>query len=68
MIIMMFLPIITLFVLVFLYLDSLKNENNLNYKRVKVTNTNKALDILDMRFANGEISEDEYLKRRSLLK
>lgn len=65
---MMFLPIITLFVLVFLYLDSLKNENNLNYKRVKVTNTNKALDILDMRFANGEISEDEYLKRRSLLK
>ncbi|PRR76633.1 SHOCT domain-containing protein [Clostridium thermopalmarium] len=65
---MMFLSIITLFVLVFLYLDSLKNENSLNYKRVRVTNSNKALDILDIRFANGEISEDEYLKRRSLLK
>ena len=28
---------------------------------------NQAVDILDQRFARGEIDEDEYQKRRSLL-
>lgn len=38
--------------------------NNIGFRR----DENNALDILDKRFANGEISEEEYLKRRSILK
>jgi uncharacterized membrane protein len=68
-----YLPIIALLVLfillaLLLYLNPSEEENDLNYKRVKVINSNKALDILDMQFANGQISEGEYLKRISLLK
>ena len=36
-------------------------ENNYRAKK------NKALDILDERYAKGEIDEDEYLRRKSTL-
>jgi uncharacterized membrane protein len=62
--IMMFLPLVVLFI--FLYLNSSKYKNNLNF--VRATHSNNALNILNRQFTNGEISEDEYLRMRSLLK
>ena len=32
------------------------------------TCTNKALGLLDEKFANGEITEEEYIKRKAILK
>lgn len=63
MIIMMFLPLVILTIFIVLYVSP--SENNLNYRKVR--RSDSALDILDRKYANGEISEDEYLKRRSIL-
>lgn len=63
---MMFLPMVTLLIFMFLYLNPFENQNNLSYSKVR--QSNKALDILDRRFADGKISRDEYLRVRSLLK
>ncbi|MGB3160878.1 MAG: SHOCT domain-containing protein [Carnobacterium sp.] len=40
------------------------NKNNNDNK----TNKESALDILDKRYANGEIDEEEYLKKKKILK
>ncbi len=63
---MMFFPLIIIGILVFLYFNSSNNGNNLNYRRN--IQSNDALEILNNRFANGEISEEEYLRRKSVLK
>ncbi|WP_097025704.1 hypothetical protein [Clostridium peptidivorans] len=63
---MMFLPMVTLLIFMFIYLSTFENQNNLSYSKVR--QSNKALDILDRRFADGKISKDEYLRIRSLLK
>ncbi|UZQ48914.1 SHOCT domain-containing protein [Clostridium kluyveri] len=60
---MMFLPLVILTIFIVLYVSP--SENNLNYRRVR--RSDSALDILHRKYANGEISEDEYLKRRSIL-
>lgn len=60
---MMFLPLVILTIFIVLYVSP--SDNNLNYRRVR--RSDSALDILDRKYANGEISEDEYLKRRSIL-
>lgn len=59
----MFLPLVILTIFIVLYVSP--SENNLNYRRVR--RSDNALDILHRKYANGEISEDEYLKRRSIL-
>lgn len=61
---MMLFPIIILVVLLFIFMNSSGRGNNISFNR----DENNALDILDKRFANGEISEEEYLKKRSILK
>jgi putative membrane protein len=66
MIIMMFLPIIILVILVFVFLNPSGRGNNMSLRGSEYSNN--ALDILDKRFASGEISEEEYVKRRSILK
>jgi len=40
------------------------NKNNNDNK----INKESALDILDKRYANGEIDEEEYLKKKKILK
>ncbi|KLE14380.1 MULTISPECIES: SHOCT domain-containing protein [Clostridium] len=60
---MMFLPLVILTIFIVLYVSP--SENNLNYRKVR--RSDSALDILGRKYANGEISEDEYLKRRSIL-
>jgi putative membrane protein len=60
----MLFPIIIIVVLIFIFMNPSGRGNNIGFRR----DENNALDILDKRFANGEISEEEYLKRRSILK
>ncbi|MDP4091259.1 MAG: SHOCT domain-containing protein [Bacillota bacterium] len=62
---MMILPLIVL-ILVFLYF--IPSTNRTNVFGGNSTPSNNALEILDRRFANGEINEEEYLKRKSILK
>ncbi|WP_147357760.1 hypothetical protein [Clostridium chromiireducens] len=62
---MMFLPSIILTISIFIYLTSSNNSNTLSYVRIR--KTDNALDILNRKFANGEISEDEYLFKKSML-
>ncbi|WP_246615514.1 SHOCT domain-containing protein [Clostridium thailandense] len=62
---MMFFPLIIIGVLIFFYLNPSYNGNNLSYGRT--TQSNDALEILNKRFANGEISEEDYLRRKSVL-
>ncbi|RII31856.1 hypothetical protein D2A34_26175 [Clostridium chromiireducens] len=61
----MFLPSIILTISIFIYLTSSNNSNTLSYVRIR--KTDNALDILNRKFANGEISEDEYLFKKSML-
>ena len=63
---MMFLPMVTLLIFMFLYLSTFEDQNNLIYSKVR--QSNNTLHILDRKFAEGKISRDEYLKIRSLLK
>lgn len=60
---MMLFPIIILIILVFVIFNSKDRERIISFRG----DEKKALDILDRRFANGEISEDEYLQRKSVL-
>lgn len=62
---MMFLPLIILTISIFIYLTSSNNSNTLSYVRIR--KTDNALDILNRKFANGEISEGEYLFKKSML-
>lgn len=61
---MMLFPIIILVILLYVFMNPSSRGNYISFKR----DENNALGILDKRFANGEISEEEYLKRRSILK
>ena len=61
---MMLFPIIILVILIIIFMNSSGRGNNISFRG----DSNNALDILDKRFANGEISEEEYLKRRTVLK
>lgn len=61
---MMLFPIIIIIILIFVFMNPSHRGNYVSYKR----DENNALDILDKRYASGEISEEDYLKRRSILK
>ena len=65
---MMFIPLIFL-ALLFFYFDprqDRRNSRNSGYRDDREDNS--ALDILDRRFAEGDLSEEEYQKKKSLLR
>ena len=53
------IKILVLIALIVILIKFLKNYT---------TSTNKALGLLDEKFANGEITEEEYIKRKVILK
>lgn len=63
---MMLLPIIIFVALIFFLFNSTSGGANISFR--KNEHSSNALDILDKRFASGEISEEEYIKRRNILK
>lgn len=63
---MMLLPIILVVVLFYVFLNPSGRGSNRSFMGNE--SANNALEILDKRFASGEISEEEYLKRRSVLR
>lgn len=60
---MMIMPIIL--ILAFLYIINKHGESS-NYK--SSGSRDNALDILNERFARGEINEDEYISKKNILK
>ena len=65
---MMFFPIILL-ALLFFYFDPRQNRGGSREHHYRDDRDEySALDILDKRFAEGDISEEEYLKRKNLLR
>ncbi|MFL0266678.1 SHOCT domain-containing protein [Candidatus Clostridium radicumherbarum] len=63
---MMFILLIIFAVLIFSIFNTTSQGNNIIFR--KNENSNSAIDILDKRFASGEISEEEYIKRKTILK
>ena len=59
MFLVMGIKILILIVLIVILIKFLKNY---------ATDTNKALGLLDEKFVNGEITEEEYIKRKAILK
>lgn len=60
--IMMLIPLVIVGIVVYLLLDG-KNDSGRRDRR-----EDRALEILDERFANGEIDEEEYRKKKELLR
>jgi|GEM_PF-6498384 len=63
---MMFIPIVLFVVLIFVFFNPTSEGNNISFRKNEYSNI--PLDILDKRFATEEISEEEYIKRRTILK
>lgn len=61
---MMFGGIILIIVIIYLM-----NNNNINFNSNSIgnNNSNQALDVLKKRYANGEINEEEYLRKKNIL-
>lgn len=63
---MMFIPILLIGLIVYVVIN-LTGGSHLHYK-TRYANTDHAVDILKQRFANGEITEEEYKNKKDLLK
>ncbi|SEK56653.1 putative membrane protein [Carnobacterium iners] len=59
------IPLVVLLVIV-LSIYMIKKNNNDN--KINRDNKESALNISDKRYANGEIDEEEYLKKKNILK
>jgi putative membrane protein len=62
---MMFFPILLVILLFMYFSDSHGGRRRYDDYR---EDRGRASDILDRRFAEGDISEEEYLRRRSMLR
>jgi putative membrane protein len=61
----MIIPLILIGLVVYAAVNfSQNNHKNYNNSRSE----NDALDILNRRYANGEISEEEYMKKKKMLR
>ena len=62
---MMIIPLILIGVIIYaaVKLSQTSQENNNNHRV-----GSDALDVLNQRFANGEISEEEYTKKKKMLR
>jgi len=60
--------LIPLVVLLVIALSIYRINKNNNDNKINRENKESALDILDKRYANGEISEEKYLKKKKMLK
>lgn len=63
----MMIPMIIILLLIAYFIYKAINSKNINF--VSDTSSSKAIDILNERFANGEINEEEYItKKNQILK
>ncbi len=60
---MMIIPIILIAVVIFVIYKQSQNNNNIK----DIDTRNNALDILNERFARGEIDEEEYNNKKNIL-
>lgn len=63
---MMFIPLILIGIIVYAAVR-LANGKHRNYEN-KYDGTNHAMEILNQRFASGEINEEEYKRKKELLR
>ncbi|MDK2809460.1 MAG: putative rane protein [Petroclostridium sp.] len=63
---MMIIPLLLIGIIVYAAVK-LASGSQSNYAG-KYGETNRAMEILNQRFANGEISEEEYKKKKDMLK
>ncbi|HYE09944.1 MAG TPA: SHOCT domain-containing protein [Patescibacteria group bacterium] len=59
------IPLILIGLIIFAVIK-LTQSSNRNY--INPTNNNDALDILNQRYANGEISDEEYTRKKKILR
>jgi putative membrane protein len=64
--IMMFIGLLVIAIIAYLFYR-LNTKNNLSLNRSSDSANSEALDVLKMKFVNGEITEEDYLRKRNLL-
>lgn len=64
--IMMFIGFLVIALIAYLFYR-LATKNNLTLNKFSDSASSEALDVLKMKFVNGEITEEDYLRKRNLL-
>lgn len=65
---MMGIGLIVIILAVYLiYKNSNQNNSHMRYSEPHIPSYDEALDVLKMKFVNGEITEEDYLRKRNLL-
>lgn len=64
--ILMFIGLLAIALIAYLFYR-LASKNNLSLNKFSDSASSEALEVLKMKFVNGEITEEDYLRKRNLL-
>lgn len=63
-----FMGLLLVVLVVYLFMSTFDNQRNRNQSHESTASENRALELLDERYARGEIDEEEYNRRKTILK